>query len=46
MAKGQMRGNREVRKPKATKTAPAAPASPFLTKTNLARTAAPPKKKA
>lgn len=46
MAKGQMRGNREVRKPKATKTAAAAPQSPFLTKANLAKTAVPPKKKA
>ncbi len=33
MAKGEQRGNREVKKPKQNKTKPATPASPFAPQT-------------
>lgn len=37
MAKGQQKGNREIRKPKSAKPkTPAAQASPFLTKSGMA----------
>ncbi len=36
MAKGQKRGNREIRKPKANKPAPVAPTASGLTKGALA----------
>ena len=45
MAKGQKRSNKEVRKPKAVKTAAAPPPSTMLTKLIEATSGAPKKKK-
>ena len=45
MAKGQKRGNREIRKPKATKSPAAAPTSILSTKAILAPIGVPKKKR-
>jgi hypothetical protein len=45
MAKQQRRGNREIRKPKAVKSAVAAPISPFALKTPSGATTTPKRKR-
>jgi len=45
MAKEQRRGNREIRKPKAVKSAVAAPISPFALKAPSAATTTPKRKR-